>query len=189
MKKIILNTKLIIMIIGALLVLSCSVEDGQDGAMGPQGINGTNGIDGEDGTNGVDGEDGEDGNANVMDSGWRLSGFSSTASSVHSFDIVDSKITQETMDSSAVFAFGKIGTSAISIPFVFRNKSYYFNIRPATTSIRFIANSIDSSMEVYNDFSEVRYIIIPSSTASKSNQPDFSKMNYWQIIDYFGLDY
>ncbi|QXP50493.1 hypothetical protein H0I25_05230 [Cellulophaga sp. HaHa_2_95] len=179
MKNTILDSKLFLMAICAVVIMSCSGDDGIDGAIGPQGVAGT---DGTDGTNG------EDGNANVMDSGWTLSEFSSTASSFDSFEIVDSKITQETMDSSAVFAFGKIGTSTISIPFVFRNKSYYFNIRPATTSIRFIANSIDSSMEVYNDFSEVRYIIIPSSTASKSNQPDFSKMDYWQIIDHFGLD-
>tara|TARA_R110000868_G_scaffold289544_4_gene549773 strand:- start:956 stop:1579 length:624 start_codon:yes stop_codon:yes gene_type:complete len=52
MKKAIVNSKLFLMGICAVIIISCSPENGDDGAMGPQGepgITGQNGADGKDG--------------------------------------------------------------------------------------------------------------------------------------------
>jgi hypothetical protein len=67
MKNTILKTKLFLMGVCTVFVISCSPEDGEAGAMGQQGIqgeqgpagqNGVDGLDGSDGQNGVDGVDG-----------------------------------------------------------------------------------------------------------------------------------
>jgi len=61
------------LLVFAMVLTSCSAEDGEDGVTGPQGVAGTDGIDGTDGADGqdgTDGTDGEDGNANVIYSEW-----------------------------------------------------------------------------------------------------------------------
>ncbi|MBD1263094.1 collagen-like protein [Maribacter polysiphoniae] len=106
MKNVIANTKLFLMALSALFILSCSPEDGtdgaigpqgpagvdgadgidgadgQDGAIGPQGIQGEQGIAGQNGTNGIDGTDGTDGNAEVIYSAWIPANFTGSSDTI-----------------------------------------------------------------------------------------------------------
>ena len=143
-----------------LTLASCSGEDGEDG------------MDGINGEQGIPGEDGEDGNANVIASPWLPVEFSTTASTFTFFDIEDPRITQEVADGAAIYAYGR--SSAVgSIPFVFSNRSYYFAVFPDINQFRFIATSVDGATPfIFNDISEVRYVIIPSSETSGRSMDD-----------------
>jgi len=148
-----------------LTTASCEGEDGMDGEIGLQGPAGQDG---------TDGQDGEDGNANVIASPWIAQEFPTAATTFASFDILDTQITQEVADNAAVYAYGKTGNSTISIPFTFRNKTHYFAIFPDTNQFRFIAASVDGTPEVFNDISEVRYVIIPASASSGKSAIDYT---------------
>lgn len=149
---------------------SCSPEDGNDGAPGPEGSAGTNGT---------------DGNANVISSDWFPTDFAN--SSFTFFDIADTNIDSETLSSSLIIAFGKINDDiTISIPFTFSNRTYYIATLASTNSIRFIARTTDGTSNSFSDFTEVRYIIIPSGT-TKTQTADLEKMTYMEVIDYFNL--
>ena len=106
MKTKILNHRLILLAFSALLIVSCSVEDGVDGAVGPEGpqgiqgpkgeqgepgqdgadgrdgADGQDGVDGQDGADGQDGTDGQDGNANVTSVIYDVSDWSGSTGSV-----------------------------------------------------------------------------------------------------------
>ncbi len=56
MKNAFLKTKLFLMVLSAMLAMSCSVEDGEDGAIGPQGPQGEQGPAGPEGAQGEDGQ-------------------------------------------------------------------------------------------------------------------------------------
>ena len=55
MKNAIFNMRLFLIVLGTVLVFSCSVEDGKDGAIGAQGPQGEQGLPGADGLDGADG--------------------------------------------------------------------------------------------------------------------------------------
>lgn len=157
-----------------VLFLGFASCNGEDGAMGPAGQNGV---------------DGQDGNANVIASDWIATDFSTTASRMSTFEITDSNITAENVDNAAVLAFGKsfLGI-AISVPFVFNNKSYYYALIPNNNKIRFIGAAADgSTSEIFGDISEVRYVIIPSTANKGGKKRDFTKMSYEEVMDYFNL--
>lgn len=96
-------------------------------------------------------------------------------------------ITEEVANNAAVFAYGKTGNAVISVPFTFRSRSYYFVMIPDSNLFRFLGATVDSSSEVFDDISEVRYIIIPSTTTGKSSI-DFTKMTYEEMINHFNLE-
>lgn len=111
MKTAIVNTKLFLMGVCAVMIISCSPENGDDGAMGPQGIAGINGTDGQDGATGAqgpagqdgqdgqdgatgapgedgqDGQDGQDGNAEVIYSAWIPANFTGASDTYKYMDI------------------------------------------------------------------------------------------------------
>jgi len=168
---------------------------GQDGA---DGENGTDGADGQDGSNGQNGADGEDGNANVIASDWVSVEFPTTATPSATFNITDDRITQDIADSAAIYAYGRSGNATISIPFTFRNRTYYFVLSPDTNEFRLIALSVDGSPEFLNDFSEVRYVIIPATTTGKGTttstleqmqKAGVDPTDYYAVCNYLGLEY
>lgn len=69
----------------AMVLVSCSGEDGERGPQGPQGAQGPAGADGVDGENGVHGEDGMDGKANVQT--FKLDMLQWPGGSIYTFDM------------------------------------------------------------------------------------------------------
>ena len=169
----------------AIIMTACSPEDGEDGAVGPAGPQGQQGPPG---PQGDQGEPGEDGNANVIASDWIPEEFSDVATTVTSFDVMDTTIDQSILDSGVVLSYGRLTSSVIEIPFTFSNRTYYIALF-ADGRIRFIGRSVDGAAETFGDLTDVRYVIIPSSTSSKNPGVDFTKMTYHEVMDHFGLDY
>ncbi|MGB0788586.1 MAG: hypothetical protein ACPG7E_07040 [Marinirhabdus sp.] len=128
----------------ALPITSCTGEDG------------ANGMDG------MDGADGQDGNANVIASDWIPTDFIAGAVFVTAFNVEDANINDTNVNTAAILAFGQIGASAVPIPFVFSNRSYYFILFPNINIIRFVGTVADGTgTQVFDDIDAVRYVIIP----------------------------
>ncbi|NJB37876.1 collagen-like protein [Croceivirga sp. JEA036] len=184
MKTTILNFRLLMMMLSAVLVISCSAEDGEDGAIGPQGPQGEQGIQG---APGQDGTDGEDGNANIMASDWIASDFPTESSNYGSFSVNDTAITQNALDTWVILAYGKSGTYIVMLPDGIENDTYGFSLQIET--IIFEAYTDDGTASVFDRFQEFRYVMIPASMAGKGSPIDFSKMDYYELMDYLGLEY
>lgn len=218
MKTIKKNFKFLMLLMAmASLTVACDGEDGIDGAVGPQGpagaqgtagMDGMDGADGADGTNGedgTDGEDGADGNANVIASDWIAADFPPFSFSQSAFVVEDDAITQEVLNSATVLAYfsfesitdGPIG-QAFALPFtepLFR--SVFFEYSISVGEIRYTQFD-DSDLDVVFDGS-VRYVIIPpaatSGTAREADpisimlQQGVDVDDYYQVMDYLGLDY
>ena len=88
MKNLIKNLTGLLVIFIAILLVSCSAEDG---AVGPQG------------------EPGQDGNANVIASDWIPEEFDDFSINVTSFSVTDQAFTQEILDSGTVLVYGRGG--------------------------------------------------------------------------------
>ncbi len=185
MKTLVVFSRMAVMLL-AIVMTACSPEDGEDGAVGPIGPQGEQGPPG---PQGPQGETGEDGNANVIASDWIPEEFSDVSTSLTSFDVMDTNIDQSILDSGLVLAYGRESlTTVLGIPFTFSNKTYYTALF-ADGRIRFIGRSVDGSGAFFSDLTDVRYVIIPSSTSSKNAGLDFTKMSYHEVIYYFGLTY
>jgi hypothetical protein len=198
MKKVVFNFRILSIIFGALLILSCKGDPGDDGAIGPQGPAGVDGVDG------IDGVDGSDGNANVMASDWLDLTFPANWDGVNEarFEHVDANITQEVIDSYALLSYVRFSTAttaASSVPFVSLNSTY--EIHDSMLLGKFVAfaigNDLASQPNPPTNLS-VRYVLIaPSSLAGKTDQPSLESMkkagidlnDYEAVMDHIGLDY
>ena len=199
MKSTIVKMKLFMMALGAVLVLSCSAEDGEDGAIGPMGTPGLNGIDGEDGTNGTNGEDG---NANVIASTWLEADFPDSYSfSAASVTISDVNITQEVLSTYTIlgyFSFSDTFEDIYAIPFtepLFRSFTMEQRLGIGEYIITELGNpDTVGTLDPIDGF--VRYILIaPSSLTGKNATIDYLKKSgvdindYNAVMDYYGLEY
>ena len=192
MKNAIVNVKLFLMALGAVLVLSCSSEDGEDGAMGAQGEQGIAGLDGTDGTDGVDGTDGTDGadgNANVTSFTFDIS---SVAGSFH--DQAIPELTQSVIDNDVILGYVKRETRWYPLPSVADNLPFSIAvyISPAFYSLDFVDRvdgSAYTSTAGYLDTLKVVIIEANESTTSKAGHPDFTKMTYQEVMDYLKLEH
>ncbi len=187
----------LVLITLCLTLTSCGKdgEDGEDGATGAQG---------EQGIAGQDGENGEDGNANVIASSWTALNFPNSWDAVNEarFEISDSSITQEVIDSYALLSYVKFtgsNTAASSVPYISLASRY--EIHDAMSIGEYI------SFAIVNDIGaqptpptnhEVRYVLIASSNLSaKSDARSLENMtksgikvsNYKDVMDYLGLAY
>ncbi len=166
-----------------LVTASCSPEDGRDGEQGPQGVAGQ------------DGQDGADGNANVTASPWFDEEFPNTQSTSAFFNRTDTEITQDVANSAAFLVYGKrfnISSTDIivQLPIVDDEVTYFYELFPQTNQIFFRAESVDKTTQfTFNDFEQFRYVIIPSTSTGKNKSLNFSKMSYYEVMDYLGLDY
>ncbi|MDO6519489.1 collagen-like triple helix repeat-containing protein [Zobellia uliginosa] len=193
----------ILMSVG-LLTTSCS----KDGDVGPAGPQGEQGIQGEQGPEGPQGPAGEDGNANVIASEWFPLTFEKTI--VNELPHYNSnkavpEITSEVVEKGTVIVYGKLN-------------GYTENVWPADKVAQFpimlMYNALENTqIDIYKAFiSEgniqfnltenydihggvspyhmYRYIIIPTnSVTEKSQNPNFDKMTYREVMDHFRLDY
>lgn len=201
MKNAILNTKLFVMVLGAVLVLSCSAEDGQDGqngAIGPQGVAGIDGI---------DGQDGLDGNANVINITFDVSEITGD-----NFNMEVPGLTTEIVENGVVLAYLKSANSWQQIPgtrillndvtvYIDVN-TYLFSFNGGTSYdfyMEFTQGGSDYSI-ASGDMETLRVVLIESNSTitSKTNQisalqelknAGVDTSDYYAVMDHFGLDY
>lgn len=162
MKNSILNTHFILILSTILLLVSCSGEDG---------------------------EDGQDGNANVIISEWFPSEFSNNPSTLELTAIENEIFNEETVSNAVVLVYGNRIDGVFALPVVFDEESYFFFIQKNTKTLNIVGQNINNTPSIYSSFEEFRYVIIPrdSNSTGKNNHPNFHKMSYEEVIDYFNI--
>jgi len=212
MKNTIVNVKLFLMALGTVFVLSCSAEDGADGTMGAngaqgeQGLPGTDGEDGTNGTNGIDGEDGtdgEDGNANVIVSDWvepTDDSYTLNNARVKSLELADRVSAEVRLEGAfLVYYDNDIEISLLPKTLFFSGavtKTVETRINHATRTLTVSINKYNSDITAreylwdpngapYSRGVRFRYVFIPGETSSKKDSPNFKKMSYESVMNYF----
>jgi len=172
------------------------------GEIGPIGPTGEDGKDGINGINGEDGEDGEDGNANVIASDWITPSWSATNSTYGEFINDEANITTDFMDSGVLLSyvdFTGLKQYIYALPFTFQDGgtvSINFNMQEGQIKWWFASDHNYTP----NSNAKFRYVLIPSSTTNKSENPQQEIINnldkagidinnYYQVIDYLNLDF
>lgn len=182
----------------AVVLTSCSAEDGEDGAIGPQGPQGVAG---------TDGVDGVDGNANVIYSEWadfETAGWEALSSDfgvdVRNYPVVANDLTQEILDSGLVLVYLRFvgfGNTILSTPFTANIigtglETIYHNDAVAQITIKYInSDGVGDPGTFDGAGNSYRYVLVPGGQlASKGfSKQDFEKMSYYEVMDHFGLDY
>ncbi len=166
------------------------------GEMGPAGPAGA------DGTDGINGTDGQDGNANVTASPWITPTWSATSATYGNFTYSDTAFTADILSTAAVLSYlDWLGdsTNIYTVPFTYGTSniiSYNFNL--LLGKIRWFYYAQSAIIPPVN--MRLRYVIIPSTTANKSANPQQEILynldragvdvnNYYQVMDYYGLEY
>lgn len=160
-----------------LITFSCSPDDGQDGAQGPEG---------------PAGPQGETGTANVIYSGWLPSQFTSPSNSqLQSYPESAPQLTQEIMDSGVFLVYGRRSSGLVyQLPVrTFGNQNYQFSFdTPGEFSLTvFTENATLGDLWIDGEF---RYIIIPGGNPAGGknlNLPNFNKMTYEEVVEYFNI--
>lgn len=178
MKKTIVNAKLLLMGLVAVLALSCSAEDGEDGAIGPQGPAGVDGV---------------DGNANVSALKYDLS---TVSGSFYNQEIPE--ITDEVLNNYAILTYLKLNNGEYNpIPGTFFGVRHIVRFEVGLCKLDFARVDTETSFSYpEGNLAELRVVLIapsnisgkiPSITDLKKAGVDVS--NYYEVMDYFGLDY
>lgn len=189
MKKTVKIMSYVVMLF-ALMITSCS-KDGAEGPQGPQG---------DQGSEGPAGPIGDTGTANVIYSDWitvQESEWSPNSGIVSRKTAILNapEINQKHMDTSAILVYVKktFGTSPNSIALLPMDDNEF----------EFIVDGIDIGEIVLkarridlgtfsNSFVPLpfRYIIIPGGLPAKDQaQPEFKKLTYEEVMDYFEIPY
>ncbi len=177
----------------AMVLTSCSAEDGADGGMGPQGIAGTDGADGadgQDGTNGVAGQDGEDGNANIFFSDRFFPNWNEIDNPRHKRMIIENPNFSKVINGGGVVVFMYWSTNngtTFALP-----RYDYFSSGAIRTSKDFILrgnNELWLTIRKYGSdftpsetegtvgtitYNRLRYIIVPSGALVGKSSLDFT---------------
>lgn len=192
-----------------LLFASCTKEgpQGDIGPIGPAGLNGTNGIngtDGNDGEDGSDGVDGVDGNANVTSMTFDVSAASGTFYALNS-----NPLTADQVENNVVLAYLKAGSDWYQLP----------NQRILTAGASVIDISTytgaSGSQFIFNlefhrngtpfaiasgDLDTLKLVFIEEASSTSGKSTANTKMqeledqgvdlgDYFQVMDYYGLEY
>lgn len=193
------------MLLIALLLFSCSGEDGADG------LDGKDGVAGADGADGADGVDGADGNANVIYSEWMPANFifpGAHLSNVMGLEVLHSSEFNPATD--VVLVYGQRETEEGStdgvylLPYILSSQDEYYGSRLLETgtgySLQVYVQGLNGSSHLFTYFTSYRYVIIPAPVNPKSvgaksvetnkGKPeniDYTKMSYEDIIAYFDI--
>ncbi|MBQ4915908.1 collagen-like protein [Maribacter sp. MMG018] len=185
---------------------SCS-KDGEDGDIGPQGEIGETGPQGEQGVKGDKGDQGDPGTANVMYSDWLDQDFSYLDGARNkSMKVDESRLTRDFLNNGGiVLAFYRSSSNTVyQLPLVYDFAS--FAVRRSFIAIHFLdrgeirfnADSLDdtdlSDYELTGSSigePQYRYVMIPGgiNISGRSEQPNYKKMSYDEIVAYFDLEY
>jgi hypothetical protein len=185
MKHSISKIKYVILAFLVAFSFSCSTEDGNDGAQGPAGPAGT---------------DGTDGNANVIvktvvpDPGPYLSWTSGSylGQTSNMFEISDMDITQDVLDNSIVLVQFQLFEEDTWYPMTY---SYVYSGGVGGEVVTFTYGLNDLTIYAFSDsgtlsaaISKVKYFIIDSSN-NKTQNIDYKKMSYEELVNHFDLEY
>ncbi|MEM6893215.1 MAG: hypothetical protein AAF554_05950 [Bacteroidota bacterium] len=207
MKTTLLKLKYFLIASIVILTISCSAEDGEDGIngmdgapgiQGEQGLagqdgadgqDGTDGQDGQDGVDGEDGQDGTDGNANVNAYTFDISG---VEGSLYGQNIPE--LTQSVLDNDVVLGYVKRNNNWFQLPAIghFLPFSIATDMTPGFYFLNFVNLADGGNFTITAgalDLLKVVVIESNSNTTSKNGHPDFSKMTYFEVMDYLGLEY
>ena len=173
---------------------------------GPAGEDGTDGTDGIAGTDGADGADGADGNANVFtvtllssDITWTAGDYIGTAANTFSF--TENTVNQDILDHGAVLGFCFFSANWWALPLTWENSGgtsrQYVLHSYALNTITLYAYQTGGVLNP-SVISQYRFVIITDNTVTKSSGQDILDKiegagvdvnNYYELMDYFGLDY
>jgi hypothetical protein len=171
-----------------------------EGPPGPAGANGTNG------TDGADGSDGADGNANVTvvsllssDITWTEGSFIGTPANV--FSLTESAVNQDIIDHGAVLGY-LFFSQWWAMPFTWENSGgttrqyvhHSFELNTITLYAYQTSGLLNPSIPEY------RFLLITDNTVTKSassekeildklEQAGVDVNDYYEVMDYFGLEY
>ncbi|VAW14665.1 Phage tail fiber protein [hydrothermal vent metagenome] len=172
-----------------ILVFSSCAKDGDIGPQGEQGIAGQDG---------TDGTDGADGNANVQLYTLEIPNMSTSSGFRLNFDV----LTPEVLKENIVLLYLKTRNGVDMVPgrgikFVAgTDPDIPFNITSrlvgtGSANIKVFFTDLDGAPfpVLAFHYSGLNVFIIKPSTVltGKSNDPDFFKMSYEEVVDYFGL--
>ncbi|CAM4279789.1 collagen-like triple helix repeat-containing protein [Zobellia nedashkovskayae] len=182
-------------------------EQGEQGIQGEPGVAGATGATGAQGEQGPKGDTGETGAANVMYSDWLDQDFSYyDGPDSKSMKVDEIRLTQEFLNNGG-FVLGYYRSSSNTVyqlPLVFDHSSFairrdfvaiHFSDRG---EIRFGAHSTDDTELSEHELTgssiarpQYKYVMVPGgvSLSGRSEQPNFKKMSYEEVMDYFGLAY
>lgn len=200
MKKSISRFKYLAGLILIVGLFACEGPPGADGTDGTDGIAGTAGADGDDGA------DGADGNANVTivnllyaDITWTAGSYLGRTSNI--FNFTENAVTQDIIDHGTVLGFYYISSRWWALPFIWESNGgtstqYVFHSYVLNT-ISLYAYQTSGVLDP-NALTEYRFLIITDNTVTKSSGQDIlDKLSnagvdvndYYELMDYFGLDY
>lgn len=213
--KITINSLTYSIILFALLMTSCTKEGpmGPEGLQGEQGIQGEQGLQGESGLQGPAGEQGEqgnqgspgeDGNAEVFYSNWISADFTGSSSSLKFMNIKfpdtqPSAFRIKNTHLVLVYFSGYGDGNVYLLPVLnFRGAKFTYGFGSGSAAVDDILIRAEALSGDLNEFqidpargARFRYLIVPPNilVGSKKNSPDFNKMSYKEVMDYFTLEY
>lgn len=184
------------LLIGATVLVSCS----KDGAEGPIGLQGPQGQQGMEGTQGPQGPQGEIGTANVIYSDWitvQETDWSPSTGTVtrKTAILIAPEITQEHLDTSAILVYVQkvFGTEPNSIALLPMDDNEFEFVLDGIDIGEIIIKARRIDLGTFNNnfvALPFRYVIIPGGTQAKDGtHPDFEKMTYQDVMDFFGIAY
>lgn len=173
---------------------------------GPPGADGINGTDGIAGTDGADGADGADGNANVTivsllsgDITWTAGSYLGRTANI--FDFTENVVNQDIIDHGTVLGFCYLSLRWWALPFIWESNggtnTQHVLHSYALNTISLYAYDTAGAFNP-SGITEYRFLIITDNTVTKSSGQDvIDKIkgagvdvnNYYEVMDYFGLDY
>ncbi len=152
---------------------------------------------------GADGKDGVDGNANVIASSWITPEWSASDTTIAEFIYDDNEITADILNNGVVLSYvdwyGDLSqVHSLPLTYVYSGYNINYNVTSSVGHIRWWFISLTSYTPP--ETLKFRYVIIPSTSVSKSgnsqqeilynlDRAGIDIKNYYQVMDYFGLDY
>jgi hypothetical protein len=197
--KNVINIWVIVLMAFCFTTLSCTKE-GPEGPIGPAGI---------DGIDGVDGQDGADGNANVFASDW----IEPTEGS-YGINNPDSKslvlaelVSSDVINGGVILVYYDNDIEIHSLPYYnlspidgelqksvttklnHATRNLYLNLKKYTGDFLPKEYLWDPNGPAYGKGVRFRYVLIPSSMTGKETPINFAKMDYYDVMDHFGINY
>ncbi len=185
-----------------IIVITLSI--GIIGCEGPQGPQGPQGPEGPAGSQGPQGEEGQQGNANVVsieipasEVNWQVGDYLNRTSNVYS--MTTDSVDQDIIDHGTVLGYLKLDGVWHSMPFSWESDDgssrQYIKHTYSLNTITLYAYQTSGVLSP-NLVDEYRFLLITDNTVTAKTkggvQTDFEDLdtsNYYEVMDYFGLDY
>ncbi len=200
------NTRgLAVLIVSVAMIIAagCEGPEGPQGDQGPQGLQGEQGAEG---PQGPAGEDGEDGNANVVSISlngaeitWTAGTYLGRTANVYTH--TDEAVNQNIIDHGTVLGYFSLIGDWYPMPFSWENNAgsdtQYLTFTYTLNEITVYAYRTSGVLEP--GITEYRFLLITDSTVmgkstgtniiSELESSGVDVNNYYDVMDYFGLEY